>query len=434
MTVKRTGILPPGGDRMLGLEDWMDIRSLHQQGVSVSEISRREGIDRKTVRKYLREAPREYRRKPKRWKIDPYRVYLRERWELGVENASRLFRELQKKGYTGCATQVRSVIQPWRAEGRERAFVRFETAPGEQAQMDWGHFGNWAGRRLYGFALTLCWSRMKYVEFTQRQDIETLLNCMIHGFRFFGGVTATVLTDNMKTWVVDRIEGQPRFHLKMLDFASYYGFVPRVCHPYRPETKGKIESTIRYIKSSFWPGIRFDSLQDLNRQALTWCEEANRRVHGTTREIPQERWAREGLMSLDGHPDYDTSYVSHRQVSKDCTFSYRGNRYSVPHTYVGKSVMVREGLDSGAIRIFHQQQIVAEHLLARGKGGMVTEPAHYGTLPRRSRVPAVLPPTAASELAPGPGVGLHYPIPEVELRPLSIYQPFCEEATYVTTV
>jgi hypothetical protein len=76
--------------------------------------------------------------------------------------------------------------------------------PGKQAQMDWGHFGNWDGKRLYGLALTLGWSRMQYVEFTQR------LNCMVHAFHFFGGVTATVLTDNMKTVVVDRIDGQPR--------------------------------------------------------------------------------------------------------------------------------------------------------------------------------------------------------------------------------
>lgn len=148
----------------------MDIRSLHQQGLTVSEIARQVGMDRKTVRKYLREAPREYRRKPKEWKIDPYLVYLRERWEQGVENASRLFRELQKKGYAGCITQVRNVVQPWRIEAQERAFVRFETSPGEQAQLDWGHFGNWDGRRLYASALTLCWSRMRYVEFTQRQD------------------------------------------------------------------------------------------------------------------------------------------------------------------------------------------------------------------------------------------------------------------------
>lgn len=125
--------------------------------------------------------------------------------------------------------------------------------------------------------------------------------------------------------------------------------MPRVCHPYRPETKDKIESTIRYIKSSFWPGIRIDSLQDLNCQALIWCQEANRRIHGTTREIPLERWTREGFTPFDGHPDYGTSYQSHRQVSKDCTFGYRGNRFSVPFTYVGKNVLVCEGLDTDAI-------------------------------------------------------------------------------------
>lgn len=112
--------------------------------------------------------------------------------------------------------------------------------------MDWGHFGNWVGKRLYGFALTLSWSRMQYVEFTQRQDAETLLNCMMHAFTFFGGVTQTVLTDNMKTVILDRVDGQPRFHAKMLDFASYYGFVPRVCHPYwhRPRVRSTRRSGI----------------------------------------------------------------------------------------------------------------------------------------------------------------------------------------------
>ena len=144
---------------MVRLEGFMDIQQLHHDGVSVSEIARRLNMDRKTVRKYLRQAPRKYERQPKSWKIDPFRAYLRERWELGVVNASRLFVEIQKRGYAGGVTQVRAVVAPWRREGQERAFVRFETAPGEQAQMDWGHFGNWGGKRLYGFALTLCWSR-----------------------------------------------------------------------------------------------------------------------------------------------------------------------------------------------------------------------------------------------------------------------------------
>jgi hypothetical protein len=259
---------------------------------------------------------------------------------------------------------------------------------------------------------------------------------MVHAFEFFGGVTQTVLTDNMKTVVVDRVDGQPRFHAKMLDFAGYYGFVPRVCRPYRPETKGKIESTIRFIKGNFWPGIAFDSLAELNRQALDWSNEVNRRVHTTTREIPQVRFPDEGLTPLNGQPAYDTSYVSHRQVAKDCLFSYRGSRYSVPHLHAGTTVTVREPLDAGVIRVFARNDQIAEHQTATGKGAMIVDPSHYGELPRRSRTAAVKPPLqAVAELAPGPGVGLHYPIPEVELRSLAIYDAFCgEEVAYVASV
>src|ERR1035441_5761438 len=98
---------------------------------------------------------------------------------------------------------LKLVVAPWREEHRERAFVRFETDPGEHSQMDWGHFGNWDGRRLYGFALTLCYSRMRYLEFTQRQDIHHLQNCMVHAFQYFEGVTERVLTDRMKTVLSD---------------------------------------------------------------------------------------------------------------------------------------------------------------------------------------------------------------------------------------
>ncbi len=89
-------------------------------------------------------------------KIEPYVNYLRERWEQGVHNGAKLFSEIQKRGYTGGYTQLREFVKPWRAEERQRAYVRFETCPGEQSQLDWGHFGNWNGARLYGFALTLC--------------------------------------------------------------------------------------------------------------------------------------------------------------------------------------------------------------------------------------------------------------------------------------
>jgi transposase len=224
---------------MLNLEDFMNIRDLKQQGWSVSAIADELHLDRKTVRKHLLDAPQPYKREnPAPCKIDPYRPFLRERWEKGVHNARKLLDEIRLRGYDGGYSQLKLAVTAWREEGRERAFVRFETGPGEQIQMDWGHFGNWGGRRLYGFALTLCYSRMRYIEFTQRQDIHHLLASMVHGFRYFGGVTESLLTDRMKTVLLDQKGGELHFNQKFLQFAAYYGFVPRVCRPYRPETKG----------------------------------------------------------------------------------------------------------------------------------------------------------------------------------------------------
>ena len=108
---------------MVRLEGFMEIQQLHHDGVSVSEIARRLGMDRKTVRKYLRQAPREYERRPKSWKVDPFRSYLRERWEVGVHNATRLFVEIRKRGYDGGLTQVKTAVRPWRSEGQERCHI-----------------------------------------------------------------------------------------------------------------------------------------------------------------------------------------------------------------------------------------------------------------------------------------------------------------------
>ena len=126
--------------------------------------------------------------------------------------------------------------------------------------------------------------------------------------------------------------------------------------------------------------------------------------------------------------------MSHRQVAKDCLVAYRGNRYSVPHVHAGRAVIVREPLDSGTLRIFHQQELIAEHRLSTSRGEMVIEQTHYASLPRKSRLPASNPPAVIVELTPGPGVGLHYVAPEVEFRSLSIYNAFCEEVGHVASV
>ena len=162
--------------------------------------------------------------------------------------------------------------------------MRFETEPGEQAQVDWGHFGfiehHGRQRRLYAFVMTLGWSRAMYVEFTTSTDATWWLRCHVHAFHYFGGVPKVVLHDNLKTAVLSRdADGTVHWNPRYLDFADYYGFTPQACRPYRAQTKGKVEAGIRYVRGNFWPGLRFVDLADLNRQGRDWLDFTANRAH-----------------------------------------------------------------------------------------------------------------------------------------------------------
>jgi transposase len=369
------------------------IKDLQRKGLSVSEIARLSGHDRKTVRRVigtpLLATPAVRRRKPR--KLDPYVPYLERRMAEGVFNVPKLLREIRNQGYTGGTTQLRLFVQPHRPARASGATLRFETEPGEQAQVDWAHFGflEHEGRRcrLYAFVMTLGWSRTLYLEFTTSTAETWFLRGHLHAFHYFGGVPREVLHDNLKTAVLERQPGgdirwQPRY----LDFAHYYGFTPRACQPYRAQTKGKVESGIRYVRSSFWPGLHFSDLADLNRQALAWLDTiANQRQHGTTGEVPFVRLPLEQLPPILGLPDYDTSWLTTRKSSRDCLLSYGGNYYSVPATQANQVLLVRE-LESGELVICAADGTeVARHALVNGSGQRTIIPAHYESLSVRHR-------------------------------------------------
>lgn len=265
---------------MLTVEDRFMIKDLYRAGVSVSDIARRTGHDRKTVRRSIA-APvlpaQPPTRAPRPCKIDPYVPYLQQRLALGVFNARKLFAELQQRGYPGRESQVRAWVQVRRPPTVPTATLRFETAPGEQAQCDWGHFGaiRAAGvqRRLYGFIMTLGFSRVMYLEFTLSLDMAWWLRCHQHAFAYFGGVPRTVLHDNLKSAVLGRDpDGTIRWNPRYLDFAAHVGFTPRACAPYRPQTKGKVENGVGYVRRNFWVGLEFRDLADLNGQSVAWLD------------------------------------------------------------------------------------------------------------------------------------------------------------------
>lgn len=149
--------------------------------------------------------------------------------------------------------------------------------------------------------------------------------------------------------------------------------------------------------------------------------------------MPYDRLDQERLLRIDEQPDYDTSYMEDRRVAKDCTLSYRGNRYSVPYRHAGKTVVVREPVTGGTIEIYRDIEVIAEHRLAEGRGVIVIDPAHYAGIrdQRRKRGPASGGTSATSppvELTPGPGVGRGFVPPEVDQRPLAVYEEVADVA------
>jgi len=416
---------------MIGFETWTMIKALHRQGWAKRKIAREVEVDRNTVRRVLRQdRPQPYARRPARpTLLTPYEAFIRQRVTEVDYCARRIFEDLQARGYRGSYDTVKLFVRPLRGERDrfEEATVRFETAPGRQAQVDWGSTWVWIDGtrvRMQLFVMVLGYSRRQYAEFTEDQTLETLIRCHEHAFDWFGGVTDEILYDNPKTIVLARdwegktITWNPRFW----DFAKYYGFIPRLCRPGRARTKGKVESGIKYVKRAFGLGRHFATKAKLNPQLWEWLTtRADQRIHGTTFQKPAELFAHERLHPHHGKPPYQLPVVMPRTVAPDCLVTVDTNRYSVPWPYVGKAVEVVWGPEE-TVRIYHGGQLIACHPRRHERHQLVIDPVHTAALRRPVR------PQAPSPAAPPQQGGPLWPRPAdpVEVRDLAVYEALAQ--------
>jgi transposase len=291
---------------MLTAEERMELEVLRKHGAGIRELARVTGWSRNTVRRYLREGDAAAVRKsaPKRAeKLDPFKVYIVDRVKAAAPDripAVVLFREIKARGYDGGETRVKQFVRGLVPAPTPVPAVRFETEPGHQMQADWASVGHGTDK-LKVFIATLGWSRAAYVEFCDDERVETLIRVHENALLAFGGVPIEVLYDNMRTVVIERNtygRGVHRFHPGFLDYVRHAGFLPRLCQPYRAQTKGKVERFIGYLKRSFWvpfvasmrqAGLKPDK-HAANAAVARWLREvANARVHATTNEVPAER-------------------------------------------------------------------------------------------------------------------------------------------------
>lgn len=402
-----------------------DLQELKRQGLSITQIAAHTGFNRRTIRKYLAEpaTPRYGPRAPRPTKLDAFHGYLEGRLQAGVWNAKVLLREIKERGYTGGYTALKDYLQPQRREAAVVAVRRFETPPGHQAQMDWGHLGvvQEAGRtqKLYGFVLTLGHSRAMYADLALQQTLPTLLRLHEAAFDALGGVPREILYDWMKTVASGTDErGEVRWHPQFLDFARYWGFVPRLCRPYRPQTKGKIENGIGYVRHNFLAGCQPDDFAGTRGQLLDWTARvAHPRVHGTTHRVVAQAWEEERpyLLPIAGRRPYPLVIQQVRRVARDAYVSYRSNRYPAPWRAAGQEVFVREA--DGFLEIVREEETLARHELCRGRHQVLPGGAYHADMPRsgtgsRSKRQIVIRDEA----------------PQVEQRPLALYERLATES------
>jgi transposase len=278
------------------------ILDLHRQGLTVSAIARELGVDRKTVRRCIArglEPPVYSPRKPRKRLIDPFVPYLRERVTAypGL-TGRRLWRELGERGYQGGYTAVTDVLRDIRPAALPTFEVRFETPPGDQAQVDFAQFqvvftDEPTETRIVWLFSLLGYSRLIWARFVLHQDMQTVLRCHMAAFAAMGGVPHEILHDRMKTAVIGEAAGSIVYNCALIDFARHHAFQPKACRPYRAKTKGKVERPYRYIREDFFLARSFRNLDDLNGQLRQWLDTvANPRVHATTQRVVNEGPAR----------------------------------------------------------------------------------------------------------------------------------------------
>lgn len=391
---------------------------MHGEGISIRQIAKALGISRNTVRKYLRDPgiPQPRPRAPRPSKLLPFEDHLRMRLGEGVDNCVVLLRELRSMGYTGGYTVLKDYVKPFRRPRQSGVTMRFETGPGEYAQVDWGRFRyklpDGRTKWIWAFVMVLSWSRAIYVEFVQRADVATFLRCHVHAFEHFGGMPERILYDNAKVVVLERDEqGSPVWNTRFLDFSLRLGFDARLCRPYRAQTKGRVESGVKYVRRNFWPTTEFTDRDDLNRQALAWAVGiADQRIHGTTGERPVDRLQEERpkLRPLPEASRLQPFLRETGKVQRDGFVQWQSSFYGVPVQFARRVVEVQPKEDT--VEIWAGGDLLAVHPRAVKPRQRFIVPGQWANLHATDRRPPKEPLAAWT------------PEIDVEQRPLSVYE------------
>jgi len=324
--------------------------------------------------------------------LDPYKPFILETLEQFPRlRATRIHAMVAERGYGGTVKQVRRFVAKLRPRAKTEAFFRLNTLPGEQGQVDWGSFGKIrigkATRKVSCFVLVLSWSRAIFARFFLDQTLESFLRGHVEAFEKLGGVPRSILYDNLKSAVLERVGDHFRFQPRLLEFAGHYLFAPKPCAPRRGNEKGKVERAIQYLRHSFFAARRFQSIDDLNAQLEAWIgnvADARSVPADPTRRLVREALEEERprLLSLPAHA-FETDLVKPVASGKTPYIRFDLNDYSIPHTLVKKPLTLVAS--ETRVRILDDGQEVANHARSYDRGQQIEHREHLEELYHEKR-------------------------------------------------
>jgi len=372
---------------MLEMDEFKNIRSLHERGASIRTIAHELHMSRNTVRKYLLsdEPPEFHAPVNPSPALAPFEDEIRAGLTKGF-NGSRILKGLHKLGYHGPqATFYRALARLAQTTQLPNAIQRFETTPAHQAQYDWSEYvipGACAPVKVYVSCLILGYSRFRHYHATLDVTQPSIFEAIEAGFAAFGGVPKQVLFDNPRA-LVTRVRPHLVWNDVLLALADHYGFLPLACWPSRAQTKGKVENPFGYLEAQFILGLLWNGFPDFGLRLRTFEQEVNQRPHGTTGVPPIELLAEERsvLTPLPGNP-FISPASDFRHVTLDCLIAFERRRYSVPWQYAGKTVWIK--IHAGAeLEVYSQAGVmIARHTLERGPRRVIIKAEHYAGLHR----------------------------------------------------
>jgi transposase len=347
----------------------------------------REVVERVLAKAELveRKVDRPEQRKKRPSMVDPYMPLIEETLRRYPKIcASRIFCMLKERGYPGTSSSViRGVVRATRPAPPQEAFLKLSMLPGEQAQVDWGFFGDagpqYPKRKLYAFAMTLAYSRMVFLRFFLSMKTREFQQGFAEAFAFFEGVPRKILIDNLKSGVAERAGPLVRFNDNFILLARHYAFEPCAANVRRGNEKGRVERTIRYVRDNFFSARRYDSLEDLNAQALTWCQTvASERKWPQDRSVPLMQAFEKEKKNLIPLPAVPFPCVERLlvKVTKQAFVYYEGNEYSVPPAYTGRQVELAAA--ENEIKIYGDDPgaPLAVHARSYKRGSVIQAPDH----------------------------------------------------------